>query len=62
MIKAFAHIETELGKVFAQHFTAINSAVESEKVNNLWQDIAIRYSENQRAYHSLQHIEQLFAV
>lgn len=61
MIKAFAHIETELGKVFAQHFTAINSAVESEKVNNLWQDIAIRYNEAQRAYHSLQHIEQLFA-
>lgn len=61
MIKAFAHIETELGKVFAQHFTAINSAVESEKVNNLWQDIAIRYNENQRAYHSLQHVEQLFA-
>ena len=60
MIKAFAHIETELGKVFAQHFTAINSDVESEKVNNLWQDIAIRYSETQRAYHSLQHIEQLF--
>ena len=60
MIKAFAHIETELGKVFAQHFTAINSAVESEKVNNLWQDIATRYNENQRAYHSLQHIEQLF--
>ena len=61
MIKAFAHIETELGKVFAQHFTAINSDVESEKVNNLWQDIAIRYNEAQRAYHSLQHIEQLFA-
>ena len=60
MIKAFAHIERELGKVFAQHLTAINSAVESEKVNNLWQDIAIRYSETQRAYHSLQHIEQLF--
>ncbi|WP_227678598.1 HD domain-containing protein [Psychrobacter faecalis] len=61
MIKAFAHMETELGKVFAQHLTAINSAVEPEKVNNLWQDIAIRYNENQRAYHSLQHIEQLFA-
>ena len=61
MTKTFAHIETELGKVFAQHFTAINSAVESEKVNNLWQDIAIRYNEAQRAYHSLQHIEQLFA-
>ena len=60
MIKAFAQIERELGKVFAQHFTAINSAVESEKVNNLWQDIAIRYNEAQRAYHSLQHIEQLF--
>lgn len=60
MINAFAQIETELGKVFAQHFTAINSAVESEKVNNLWQDIAIRYNEAQRAYHSLQHIEQLF--
>ena len=61
MIKAFAHIETELGKVFAQHLTAINSAIEPEKVNNLWQDIAIRYNEAQRAYHSLQHIEQLFA-
>ena len=61
MIKAFAHMETELGKVFARHLTAINSAVEPEKVNNLWQDIAIRYSETQRAYHSLQHIEQLFA-
>ena len=60
MIKAFAHMETELGKVFARHLTAINSAVEPEKVNNLWQDIAIRYSETQRAYHSLQHIEQLF--
>ena len=60
MINAFAHMETELGKVFAQHFTAINSAVEPEKVNNLWQDIAIRYNEAQRAYHSLQHIEQLF--
>lgn len=60
MIKAFAHIETELGKVFARHLTAINSAIEPEKVNNLWQDIAIRYSETQRAYHSLQHIEQLF--
>ena len=61
MIKAFAQIERELGKVFAQHLTAINSAIEPEKVNNLWQDIAIRYNENQRAYHSLQHIEQLFA-
>ena len=61
MIKAFAHMETELGKVFAQHLTAINSAVEPEEVNNLWQDIAIRYNENQRTYHSLQHIEQLFA-
>src|SRR5690606_15978893 len=47
-------------KVFARHLTAINNAVEPEKVNNLWQDIAIRYSETQRAYHSLQHIEQLF--
>ena len=60
MIKAFAQIERELGKVFAQHLTAINSAIEPEKVNNLWQDIAIRYNEAQRAYHSLQHIEQLF--
>ena len=61
MIKAFAQIERELGKIFARHLTAINSDVESEKVNNLWQDIAIRYNEAQRAYHSLQHIEQLFA-
>ena len=60
MIKAFAQIERELGKIFAQHLTATNNAIEPVNAKILWQDIAMRYSETQRAYHSLQHIEQLF--
>ena len=53
-------IETELGKIFEWHLSAINNAIEPLILKALWQDIAIRYSETQRAYHSLQHIEQLF--
>ncbi len=55
-----SQIETELGKVFEWHLTAINNAIKPAKVNALWQDIAVRYNETQRAYHSLQHIQQLF--
>lgn len=53
-------IETELGKIFEWHLSAINNAIEPLILKALWQDIAIRYSGTQRAYHSLQHIEQLF--
>lgn len=53
-------IETELGKVFEWHLIAINNAIKLAKVKALWQDIAVRYNETQRAYHSLQHIQQLF--
>ena len=54
-------IETELGKVFEWHLIAINNAIKPAKVKALWQDIAVRYNETQRAYHSLQHIQQLFS-
>ncbi|WP_440825979.1 HD domain-containing protein [Psychrobacter cryohalolentis] len=56
-----SQIETELGKVFEWHLIAINNAIKPAKVNTLWQDIAVRYDETQRAYHSLQHIQQLFS-
>ena len=56
-----SQIETELGKVFEWHLIAINNAIKLAKVNALWQDIAVRYNETQRAYHSLQHIQQLFS-
>ena len=55
-----SQIETELGKVFEWHLIAINNTIKLAKVKALWQDIAVRYNETQRAYHSLQHIQQLF--
>ena len=56
-----SQMETELGKVFEWHLIAINNAIKLAKVKALWQDIAVRYNETQRAYHSLQHIQQLFS-
>lgn len=56
-----SQIETELGKVFEWHLIAINNAIKLAKVKALWQDIAVRYNATQRAYHSLQHIQQLFS-
>ena len=55
-----SQIETELGTIFEWHLTAINNAIEPAILKALWQDIAVRYNESQRAYHSLQHIQQLF--
>ena len=55
-----SQIETELGKLFEWHLTAINNAIEPAILKALWQDIVVRYNETQRAYHSLQHIQQLF--
>ena len=53
-------INTELGNRFYLHLSAINSDVTPEQAQALWQDVAARYSEQQRAYHTLEHIEQLF--
>ena len=55
-----SQIETELGKLFEWHLTAINNAIEPAILIALWQDIAVRYNESQRAYHSLRHVQQLF--
>ena len=55
-----SQIETDLGKLFEWHLTAINNAIEPAILKAFWQDIAVRYTESQRAYHSLQHIQQLF--
>ncbi len=54
-------INLDLGKNFALHLSAINSDIEPAKVNALWQDIAVRYDETQRAYHTSSHLQQLFA-
>lgn len=53
-------IDTKLGKIFEWHLSAINNAIEPVILKALWQDIAMRYNETQRVYHSLQHIRQLF--
>ena len=56
----FTQINAELGNRFYFHLTAINSDVTPEEARVLWQDIAEHYNENQRVYHTLQHIQQLF--
>ena len=55
-----SQIETELGKIFEWHLSAINNAIEPVILKELWQNIAMRYNETQRAYHTLKHIQQLF--
>ena len=59
-MNAFSPIDTELGNRFAQHLFALNSKVASAQAKTLWLDIAARYNETQRDYHSLRHIQQLF--
>ena len=54
-------INPDLGNRFALHLSAINSDIKPAKVNPLWQDIAVRYKETQRVYHTLSHLQQLFA-
>ena len=55
-----SQIDTELGEIFKCHLSAINHAIEPVTLKALWQDIATRYNEPQRAYHTLKHIQQLF--
>lgn len=54
-------INSTLSNDFARHLAAVNSDMTPAESSMLWQDIASRYNEPQRAYHSLQHIQQLFA-
>ncbi len=56
-----SQISYKLHKIFEQQLTAINSGIEPERVNRLWQDIINRYNEPIRAYHTLEHLHQLFA-
>ncbi|MDN3452609.1 MULTISPECIES: hypothetical protein [unclassified Psychrobacter] len=53
-------INMDLGSRLYLHLSAISDDVTPEKAQALWQDIAVRYNETQRAYHTLNHIEQLF--
>ena len=55
-----SQLDTELGTIFTRHLSAMSSHITLEQVRILWQDIAMRYNETQRVYHSLQHIQQLF--
>lgn len=56
----FSQISAELGNRFALHLSAINNDVTPAQAKMLWLDIATRYNETQRAYHTLRHIQQLF--
>ena len=55
-----SQLNTELGTIFTQHLSAMCNTITLEQVSILWQDIAMRYNEPQRTYHTLQHIQQLF--
>ncbi|CAN6961517.1 MULTISPECIES: hypothetical protein [Psychrobacter] len=56
-----SHVTSDLGQRFAMHLAAIANNIDPREVQALWQAVAIRYNEPQRAYHTLRHIEQLFA-
>ena len=56
----FSQLKCELEKYFSMHLSALNDAITSAAITALWQDIAARYNEPQRAYHTLDHIQQLF--
>ena len=56
----FSQLKCELEKYFSMHLSALNNAITSAAITALWQDIAARYNEPQRAYHTLKHIQQLF--
>ena len=55
-----SQLKCELEKYFSMHLSALNNAITSAAITALWQDIAARYNEPQRAYHTLKHIQQLF--
>lgn len=52
-------MNTHLSNRFYLCLSALNDDVTPDEVQALWQNIAVRYGERQRAYHTLSHIEQL---
>jgi|26BtaG_2_1085354.scaffolds.fasta_scaffold03623_5 predicted metal-dependent HD superfamily phosphohydrolase len=52
-------MNTHLSNHFDLCLSALNDNLTPEEAQALWQDIAMRYDEPQRAYHTLSHIEQL---
>ena len=50
----------DLYTCFAQHLSAITNHINSTICESLWQDVESHYSEPVRAYHTLNHLEQLF--
>ncbi|MEN8625638.1 HD domain-containing protein [Psychrobacter proteolyticus] len=58
-MKTASNNHDELGKCFVQHLSAMTSDILPKQIDRLWQDIVTRYGEPQRAYHTLNHIEQL---
>ena len=58
-MKTVSYKHDELGKCFTQHLSAMTSDISPKQIDMLWQDIVMRYGEPQRAYHTLNHIEQL---
>ncbi|GAF52529.1 hypothetical protein [Psychrobacter sp. JCM 18900] len=58
-MKTASNKHDELGKCFAQYLSAMTSDISPKQIDRLWQDIVTRYGEPQRAYHTLNHIEQL---
>ncbi|WP_296208106.1 hypothetical protein [Psychrobacter sp. UBA3480] len=58
-MKTVSNKHDELGKCFAQHLSTMTSDISPKQIDRLWQNIVTRYGEPQRAYHTLNHIEQL---
>lgn len=50
-----------LGTRLTQHLLAVSNTITPTICHTLWQDIVMRYSEEARAYHTLNHLQQLFA-
>lgn len=55
-----SQMSSTLSDRFTVHLSAICSDIEPVVYQTLWQDIAVRYNETTRAYHTLRHIQQLF--
>ncbi|MGP9556114.1 HD domain-containing protein [Psychrobacter sp. AOP7-A1-24] len=58
-MKTVSYKHDDFGKCFAQHLSALTSDISPKQIDRLWQDVAMHYGEPQRAYHTIDHIEQL---
>ena len=63
--KAIIQRNVRLKARFTHHLQALainlSLTIDTEAIERLWQDIAQRYSEPHRAYHTLDHLEFIFA-